>query len=275
MCFTLFPLFCTYYTLQISTPRIPASLHCKVLYRLFTSNVPSLAGVSLSLIFFSPASCVAVAPLDPTLLCHHTNLCLAVSSSSDRYSRAGPAGRLTTLRHAVVTAPGSASRTPGSWPRPGSALITDRLTPPRHVAVTAPGLSPFLAPRPSARLGPFHPRLRVTIWRAGYAGARATRLRLVSVGPAATHHVPPWRLIPHHGFPHLRHVPPSRIAVRLCAFRKADWLIRCQMRWGQRKGKLRVFPRRAGSARIPAPSSWEGRSTAVRARSPHGAATRD
>lgn len=130
-----------------------------------------------------------------------------------------------------------------------------------------PGPPPGWAPSTLGFGSPSGARATLARGLRGYVWSRLGQLQRITSPPGGSS--------PHHGFPHLRHVPPSRIAVRLCAFRKADWLIRCQMRWGQRKGKLRVFPRRAGSARIPAPSSWEGRSTAVRARSPHGAATRD
>ncbi len=91
-----------------------------------------------------------------------------------------PAGRLPTLHLAVVTAP-----------RPRSASFTDRPTPLAASRSRRRGCPSTGPPGPPARLGSLHPRASGSFWRAGYTGARAMRIRLVSVGPASSDHVPP------------------------------------------------------------------------------------
>ncbi len=134
-----------------------------------------------------------------------------------------PAGRLPTLHLAVVTAP-----------RHGSASFTDRPTPLAASQSRRRGCPSSGPPGPPARLGSLHPRASGSFRCAGYTGARATRIRLVSVGPASSDHVPPWLHVPlHHGSPSSAARPPStRSAVRRCAFGKATRLNRSQMRLG-------------------------------------------
>ena len=210
---------------------------------------------------------------------HHHPFCFSLCTTGVRKwpGVLGPALRAGSQRSATPWSRRRGQPRAPPAPGPGPAPLSSRTGSPLLATSRSrrrgcppswlPGPPPGWAPSTLGFGSPSGARATLARGLRGYVWSRLGQLQRITSPPGGSS--------PHHGFPHLRHVPPSRIAVRLCAFRKAYWLIRCQMRWGQRKGKLRVFPRRAGSARIPAPSSWEGRSTAVRARSPHGAATRD
>jgi hypothetical protein len=116
-----------------------------------------------------------------------------------------PAGRLPTLHLAVVTAP-----------RPRSASFTDRPTPLAASRSRRRGCPSTGPPGPPARLGSLHPRASGSFRRAGYTGARAMRIRLVSVGPASSDHVPPLAARPPSSrLPLICGTsPPTRSAVR-------------------------------------------------------------
>mmetsp|Transcript_55473 Transcript_55473/g.116063 ORF Transcript_55473/g.116063 Transcript_55473/m.116063 type:complete len:293 (-) Transcript_55473:306-1184(-) len=276
-----------YKTSHAVTLAIPASF---LLGSSRCSSAPETTLPSLDRIFFSPAASFSRGTPDPTLPLvvlmgprqsagssssgflgparRAGSLCFASAWSRTGVGLALP--RLLARGSAPLLSPLSASARagPAGWP-----------TPPRRVAVTASGtcshLPRLLAPR-SATCPRFARRFGAAIWRTGYAvspGLAWLRLGQPLRTPTARSPAPrppPLASHPVRAAPAARprSVVPSMHSIGPNVVKQGQLRLVTAQRIDASESAQASRP-----ARNPVPSSWEGRLTAVWARSPHGTAS--